>query len=171
MSIAAASRGNPACTYSSTALVMGASIISKALGIMPLEIIELTAIAPACTELKPTTIVETCGGFCRRRTSMAVAIPNIPSLPMNAPRRSNREFSESKTHTSPDGSTTSRERMCAEVTPSDRQCGPPELFATFPPMVQLCWLEGSGAKCKPNCEVWRDRSAFSTPGSTHAVRL
>ena len=98
-------------------------------------------------------------------------MPNIPSLPMNAPRRSNREFSESKMHTSPDGSTTSRARMCAEVTPSDRQCGPPELFATFPPMVQLCWLEGSGAKCKPNCEVWRDKSAFSTPGSTHAVRL
>ena len=39
--------------------------------------------------------------------------------------------------------------MCADVTPSDRQCGPPELLATLPPIEQLCWLLGSGAKCRP----------------------
>ena len=37
-------------------------------------------------------------------------------------------------------------------------------------MVQLCWLEGSGAKCSPWRDVRRDKSAFNTPGSTQAER-
>ncbi len=61
--------------------------------------------------------------------------------------------------------------MCALVTPSARQCGPPELFATLPPIEQVCWLLGSGAKCTPRCAICRDRSRFRTPGSTHANRL
>ena len=39
--------------------------------------------------------------------------------------------------------------MWPTVTPSARQCGPPELLATLPPIEQLCWLLGSGAKCRP----------------------
>ena len=31
------------------------------------------------------------------------------------------------------------------VNPYFRQCAPPEFSATLPPMVQTCWLEGSGA--------------------------
>ena len=56
------------------------------------------------------------------------------------------------------------------MTPSARQCGPPELLATLPPMVQLCWLLGSGAKCSPRCCTALVRSRLSTPGSTHAER-
>ena len=61
--------------------------------------------------------------------------------------------------------------MWALVTPSARQCGPPELFATLPPIEQVCWLLGSGAKCTPRCAICFDRSRFSTPGSTHAWRF
>ena len=39
--------------------------------------------------------------------------------------------------------------MWAFVTPSARQCGPPELLATLPPIEHVCWLLGSGAKCSP----------------------
>ena len=35
--------------------------------------------------------------------------------------------------------------MWLEVMPYFRQCAPPELKATLPPMVQIGWLEGSGA--------------------------
>ncbi len=101
-------------------------------------------------------------------------MPNIPSLPTNAPRRSNPSTSGSSPPsctTDPSLSTTSSPRMCEAVTPSLRQCGPPELFATLPPMEQLCWLLGSGAKCRPRCATWRVRSRFSTPGSTHAMRF
>src|SRR3954452_12205870 len=69
---------------------------------------------------------------------------------------------------SPSGKTTSRPRMCAVVTPSDRQCGPPELLATLPPIEQLCLLLGSGAKCNPYFVTAFVRSRFNTPGSTQA---
>jgi hypothetical protein len=39
--------------------------------------------------------------------------------------------------------------MWAAVTPSDKQCGPPELLATLPPIEHVCWLLGSGAKWRP----------------------
>src|SRR4051794_37633296 len=61
--------------------------------------------------------------------------------------------------------------MWALVTPSERQCGPPELLATLPPIEHVCWLLGSGAKCRPCGATARDRSRFSTPGSTQARRL
>ena len=35
------------------------------------------------------------------------------------------------------------------MTPYLSVCGPPELVATLPPMVQAPWLDGSGAKCQP----------------------
>ena len=61
--------------------------------------------------------------------------------------------------------------MWALVTPSARQCGPPELLATLPPIEHVCWLLGSGAKCTPRWAICFDRSRFSTPGSTHACRF
>ena len=61
--------------------------------------------------------------------------------------------------------------MWAFVTPSARQCGPPELLATLPPIEHVCWLLGSGAKCRPcDGDGTRLRSRLSTPGSTHARR-
>ena len=72
--------------------------------------------------------------------------------------------------TVPSGRTTSRATMWLAVTPSARQCGPPELFATLPPIVHVCWLLGSGAKCRPWPATARLRSRLSTPGSTHARR-
>ena len=53
------------------------------------------------------------------------------------------------TVTVPSGNTTSMASTCAAVTPSARQCGPPELLATLPPIEHVCWLLGSGAKCRP----------------------
>ena len=35
------------------------------------------------------------------------------------------------------------------MTPYARQCGPPELLATLPPIEHDCWLDGSGAKWTP----------------------
>ncbi len=61
-------------------------------------------------------------------------------------------------------------RTWALVTPSARQCGPPELLATLPPIEHVCWLLGSGAKCSPCDATALLRSRFSTPGSTHARR-
>ena len=40
-------------------------------------------------------------------------------------------------------------RTWLEVIPYIRQWTPPELKATFPPIVQMLWLEGSGAKWSP----------------------
>ena len=80
---------------------------------------------------------------------MPVAIPMVPSLPTKSPRRSYPSGSGStppSTVTVPSGRTTSMATTCAEVTPSARQCGPPELLATLPPIVQACWEDGSGAK-------------------------
>ena len=42
-------------------------------------------------------------------------------------------------------STISSPRTWFVVVPYLRVCGPPAFSATLPPMVQACWLEGSGA--------------------------
>ncbi|CAB5026513.1 unannotated protein [freshwater metagenome] len=173
-SAAAASVGKPAWIYASTASRHSWSIISKAAGTIPAAMIALTVSAPACTDVKSINMVFTAEKFCIRRTQILVVIPNMPSLPMNAPRRSRPIGSGSSppsTTSEPSDRTTSQAKIWLDVTPSARQCGPPELFATFPPMVQLCWLLGSGAKCKPKCATSRVRSRLSMPGSIHAVRL
>src|SRR5713226_5406260 len=72
--------------------------------------------------------------------------------------------------TDPSGSTTSIARTWALVTPYNKQWGPPELLATFPPTEHDCWLDGSGAKCSPSGATARVRSRFNTPGCTHATR-
>ena len=55
---------------------------------MPPAITALTVAAPSSTVSKSISIVHTAGGSGVRRTHTAVAIPNIPSLPTNTPRRS-----------------------------------------------------------------------------------
>ena len=140
---------------------------------MPAAMMPLTVAAPSSTVGKSSSIVRTTGGFGVSRTQIAVAIPHIPSLPTNAPRRSYPVGSGSSppsTATLPSGSTTSTARMWLDVTPSARQCGPPELFATLPPIVHVCWLLGSGAKWSPSDATCRERSRLRTPGSTHAWR-
>ncbi len=64
------------------------SIISSAAGTIPAAMIALTVCAPASTVGKSNSIVRTSGGDCVSRTQTLVAMPNIPSLPTNAPRRS-----------------------------------------------------------------------------------
>ena len=41
--------------------------------------------------------------------------------------------------------TSSTPLMWLTVTPYFSVCGPPELVATLPPIVQAVWLDGSGA--------------------------
>ena len=56
--------------------------------------------------------------------------------------------------------------MWASVTPSARQCGPPELLATLPPIEHVCWLLGSGAKCRP----WPATARRAGRGSARRAR-
>ena len=65
MSTAAASSGKPACTKSSTARVMRASIISMAAGTMPAAMMADTVAAPSSTDAKSSSRVRTAGGFGR----------------------------------------------------------------------------------------------------------
>ena len=79
---------------------------------------------------------------------ISVAIPSVPSEPTNAPSRSGPGDSRAKPPsrtTSPSGSTATRPVTWLVVKPYFRQCAPPEFSATFPPIVQTCWLDGSGA--------------------------
>ena len=48
----------------------------------------LTVAAPSSTVSKSISNVRTAGGFWVSLTHTAVAMPSIPSLPTNAPRRS-----------------------------------------------------------------------------------
>ena len=87
------------------------------------------------------SIVQIAGGSGVSLTHTFVVTPSIPSLPTNTPRRSRPSGSGSsppRTVTVPSGSTTSRAMMWAFVTPSARQCGPPELLATLPPIEHVC---------------------------------
>src|SRR5439155_25669678 len=57
-----------------------------------------------------------------------------------------------------------------EVIPYFRQWAPPEFNATFPPIMQMDWLEGSGEKCNPCGAAAVVTCVFTTPGSTTAIR-
>ena len=83
---------------------------SIAAGTIPSAITALTVSAAARIVGNEIRIVFTASGFAVRRTAIFVAIPRVPSLPMNAPRRSNPSGSGSKPPnrvTSPSGRTTS----------------------------------------------------------------
>src|SRR6266850_8266588 len=100
-------------------------------------------------------------------------MPNNPSLPANSPHQSGPTFSRlgpPHSTTSPVANTAFNPRTWLEVIPYFRQWAPPELKATLPPMVQIDWLEGSGAKCKPWGAAATDTCVFTTPGSTTAMR-
>ncbi len=74
--------------YASTATRQRWSIISSAAGTIPEAMMSLTVDAPASTVSKSASSVVTAGGSGVRRTHTLVAMPHIPSLPTNTPRRS-----------------------------------------------------------------------------------
>ena len=79
---------------------------------------------------------------------MRVAMPIVPSRPDEAAaevvaRLVGLEAAERATE--PSASTTSSASTWVAVTPDARQCGPPALVATLPPMVHACCDDGSGA--------------------------
>ena len=79
---------------------------------------------------------------------IASAIPNSPSFPVNNPHQSgpanSRPLPPSVT-TSPVARTAWIPSTWFDVIPWRRQWAPPELNATLPPIVQIDWLDGSGA--------------------------
>ncbi len=77
-----------------------------------------------------------------------VAMPSVPSEPVNAPSRSYplpTPVPSPSQVSSPAGVTISRPSTWLTVNPCLRQCAPPEFSATFPPTEQTTWLDGSGA--------------------------
>ncbi len=54
------------------------------------------------------------------------------------------------------------------VKPYFRQCAPPEFSATFPPIVQTTWLDGSGAKYRLSGATAAEMPRLVTPGWTTA---
>jgi hypothetical protein len=132
--------------------VARASIISIAAGTIPAAITADTAPAASSMAVKSARSVRISGGSGMSRTAMRVAMPMVPSLPTKTPRRSSpgvSGVSEASTppsiSTEPSGRTTSTASTCAEVTPAARQCGPPALVPTLPPMLHACCDDGSGA--------------------------
>src|SRR5206468_12118959 len=87
-----------------------------------------------------------------RRAVILVATPKLPSELTNNPTRSGPQSSPPGLPSStsePSESSTSRARIWFAVTPYLRQCGPPAISATFPPIVQALRLDGTCAYCRP----------------------
>ncbi len=129
--------------------------------------------AHASTLSKPNSMVRTAGGTGTMRTQTWVTTPRVPSLPTTTPRRSRPAASGPSApmrSSDPSGMTMSSASTCALVTPYARQCGPPAFVLTLPPIDDVCWLDGSGAKVNPARRRWFARSRLGTPGSTHARR-
>jgi hypothetical protein len=124
------------------------SIISTAAGTIPAPTMSLTTSPAARTDGKSASSVRTDSGVRSSRTTTFVVIPSVPSEPTNTPRRSGpacSPVSEPRVTTDPSASTTSSSSTWFVVNPYFRQCAPPEFSATLPPIVQTCWLLGSGA--------------------------
>jgi hypothetical protein len=124
------------------------SIISTAAGTIPAATMSETTSPAALTDGKSASSVRTDSGVRSSRTVILVVIPSVPSEPTNTPRRSGpacSPVSAPRVTTDPSASTTSHESTWLVVKPYLRQCAPPEFSATLPPIVQTCWLDGSGA--------------------------
>jgi hypothetical protein len=136
----------------STARTQARSIISSAAGTIPVPMMADTASLAARTVGKSASMVRTLEGIGSSRTTISVAIPNMPSLPTKRPTRSGPHASpwrEPSRTTEASGSTTSSSITWFVVTPYLRQWGPPAFSATLPPTVQAAWLDGSGTYCSP----------------------
>ncbi len=124
------------------------SIISTAAGTIPAATMSETTSPAAAIDGKSASSVRTLSGVRSSRTVIDVVMPSVPSEPRNTPRRSGpacSPVSEPRVTTEPSGSTTSQDSTWLVVNPYLRQCAPPEFSATLPPIVQTCWLDGSGA--------------------------
>ena len=124
---------------------MSASIISIADGRIPAAIVCETASPAASVEWNAASSVRTDSATRTIRTVTRTAIPSVPSEPTKTPSRSGPSSSRESVTSSPSGSTTSAATTWFTVKPYLRQCAPPEFSATLPPIVQTCWLDGSGA--------------------------
>src|SRR6185436_971715 len=134
---------------------------------MPVAITAETASLAERTDGKSASRVRTLGGTGSSRTTISVAIPNIPSLPTKSPTRSGPHGSpwgDPSRITSPSGSTTSSSTTWLVVTPYLRQWGPPAFSATLPPTVQAAWLDGSGTYWSRCGNAASESLAFTTPG-------
>ena len=76
------------CTAASAASMDSASIISIAAGTMPAAMIAETAAPPSPVVPNPASSVVTAAGILVSRTMILVAMPIVPSDPVNAPSRS-----------------------------------------------------------------------------------
>ena len=86
---APASGGSPAAkTLASTARMISRSIISSAAGITPAAMIAETAWLASFTSRNSARSVRTAGGDWANLSVASVAMPNVPSEPMNVPSRS-----------------------------------------------------------------------------------
>ena len=124
------------------------SIISSAAGTMPLAMIPETASLASPTLANTPSSVRQASGARTSRSVAAVTSPKVPSAPITRPRRSypgTSSMPPPSSIVSPLGSTSSTPSTWFVVTPYFSVCGPPEFVATFPPMVQADWLDGSGA--------------------------
>ncbi len=148
ISTASAPSGYSQATAASAASIESASIISMAAGSTPSAMIAETAEPPASIDSNAASTVVTFCGVRISRTVISVAMPRVPSEPMNAPSRSypggSAALPPSRT-VSPSGVTITRPSTWLTVKPYFRQCAPPEFSAIFPPTEHTCWLEGSGA--------------------------
>ncbi len=142
----AAPGGYPAPTAASAASIVSASIISIAAGMIP------AAIDAARPRRRPRR--------WRRSRRAASAPPPAAAAPAASARSRSRASPRSRRRrragrgprrratsetSSPSGSTTVAASTWLTVKPYFRQWAPPEFSATLPPIVQTCWLDGSGA--------------------------
>ena len=150
------------------------SSISIATGITPRWITDDTASEAARTLSKIASRVRVAGGRRTRRSVASVTMPSVPSEPTSSPRRSTPGASGTRLPRRtmrPSDSTTSSARMWFTVEPWASVCGPPELFAMFPPMVQTRCEDGSGAYSRPYGASASCRCRLITPGCTTTTRL
>ena len=133
-----------------------------------------TALLASSTLRNTPRMVFTACGSGSNRTITSVQMPSVPSDPTKRPSKSYPAWSANRPPNwtiSPLGRTTVAPSTWFLVAPYFRQCGPPAFSATFPPMVQACWLAGSGAKKNPRGVTARLIVRFTHPASTVAVRL
>ena len=86
--MAPASVGKPKWNACSTAWIISVSSISSAAGTMPAAMIADTASEASSIAVNEARIVFTASAAWSRRTVTAVTMPNVPSEPTAAPRRS-----------------------------------------------------------------------------------
>ena len=124
-------------------------MISIAAGRIPAATIRETASPASSIERKPASCVTTDSGARTIRSVSSTAIPSVPSEPITTPSRSGPSSPSialpPSSSSSPSGRTTFAPVTWLTVNPCLRQCAPPEFSATLPPIVQTCWLDGSGA--------------------------